>query len=277
MAMSWQRPPAANLVITIDDFVMLGTTVPEPRTDGRVFVCSAGVSTQLGALLRVYPLARSDIPHRWHTYEVSLQRPSAGHDSRHESWQPAADRSPSAHGTINSAFAERGATEVRREARSQLVDRFVVPSIEDANSRRLSLAIIRPIGAPEIMWEHRPDDPESPQLALFDDGPQIPEGSKRFEWVPRLRFADGRGEHRLMIRDWGSFELMRKRGYEYAQSNLANALHLDDDSVLLVGNLNNQRNAWLVISVLNGVVGQRTLFESEPPPDRSPYRTPTSS
>ncbi len=31
-------------MMILDDFVMLGTTVPEPNSDGRVFVCSAGYS-----------------------------------------------------------------------------------------------------------------------------------------------------------------------------------------------------------------------------------------
>lgn len=33
----------------LDDFVMLGTTVPEPNSDGRVFVCSAGVTSRVNA------------------------------------------------------------------------------------------------------------------------------------------------------------------------------------------------------------------------------------
>jgi hypothetical protein len=255
-------------MITIDDFVMLGTTVPEPRTDGRVFVCSAGVSEQLGVLLRVYPLARSAVPHRWRTYEVRLQRPPPGHDSRHESWQLAADRSPSAHPNINNTFIEQGTKEVSREARASLLARYRVDSIDEANDRRLSLAIIRPLGATSVVWDHQVDDPDSPQLALFDEHPNFEQGSKRFEWIPRLEFNDGGGEHHLMIRDWGCFELMRKRGYDYSKANLSDALHLNSHSVLLVGNLNNQRNAWLIVSILNGLVGQESLFPGEPPPDR---------
>ena len=35
----------------LEDFIMLGTTVPEPNSDGRIFVCSAGVSPELGKLV----------------------------------------------------------------------------------------------------------------------------------------------------------------------------------------------------------------------------------
>ena len=37
----------------LDDFVVLGKTVPEPTSDGRVFVCSAGYSKDIGGLIRV--------------------------------------------------------------------------------------------------------------------------------------------------------------------------------------------------------------------------------
>ncbi len=238
---------------------MLGTTVPEPRSDGRVFVCSAGVSEPLGQLLRIYPLARHNIPHRWNTYEVALQRPDRGHDSRYESWQVAGDQTPGVHAAINDRFktTERA---VPREARLKLLERFEVSSIREASARRCSLAILRPKKGMDVEWEHKPDDPASPQLGLFGDQEVFPKDSARFDWIPRLRFDDSETTYRLMIRDWGCFELMRKNGAEYARDNLRGALHIADDPVLLVGNINNQRNAWLVISVLNGVVGQQSLF-----------------
>jgi hypothetical protein len=51
--------------VILDDFVMLGTTVPEPNSSGRVFVCSAGVSDEDRRLIRIYPLARRGAPKRW--------------------------------------------------------------------------------------------------------------------------------------------------------------------------------------------------------------------
>jgi len=252
-------------MMVIDDFVMLGTTVPEPRSDGRVFVCSAGVSEQLGQLLRVYPLARQNIPHRWNTYEVALQRPERGHDSRFESWQVAGDRGRDVHAAINDRFKHKKRV-VPREERPSLLARFEVSSITEANTRRFSLAVIHPVGVMKVEWEHKPDDPASPQLGLFDDLDILPNGAKRFDWIPRLRFQDREGSHCLMIRDWGCFELMRKHGDEYARDRLRGALHIEDDSVLLVGNLNNQRNAWLIISVLNGSIGQQSLFGLEASP-----------
>jgi hypothetical protein len=43
---------------------MLGKTIPELTSDGRVFVCSAGYSEDFHALVRLYPLERRATPCR---------------------------------------------------------------------------------------------------------------------------------------------------------------------------------------------------------------------
>jgi hypothetical protein len=253
-------------MIELDDFVMLGTTVPEPNSDGRVFVCSAGVTRQLRQLIRIYPLARRGVPTRWHRYRVKLERPAPNHDSRYESWKLAGDRSPEHHDDINQTFEECG-SKVRPDKRAELLQLHQVESIALANERRMSLAVIRPRRI-EVAWEHRPNEPEALPLQLFEPEARKAE-TARFEWIPRLVFKDTVGEHRLMLRDWGTFELLRKRGDDYAKENLAGALHLGPDSALLVGNINNQRTAWLVVSVLNAPTGPDQLFQDEqldPPP-----------
>lgn len=242
----------------LDDFVMLGTTVPEPNSDGRVFVCSAGVSPELGKLVRVYPLARRNVPHRWHGYRVPLKRNPQ--DSRSESFKVTGDRSPGAHERINDQF-EQVHGPLAPGKRVGLLRKHVVGSIKQADERRLSLAIVHP-DALDLYFDHNPDSPDSPQMALFDREGEPPSGAKRFAWMPRLYFRDELGEHRYMLRDWGAFELQRKHGGDYFRANLASALHLDENSSLLVGNLNHHRNAWLVISVLNGIREAPTLFDA---------------
>lgn len=236
-----------------EDFVMLGKTVPEPCSDGRIFVCSAGVSKELDSLVRIYPLARRGAPGRWQRCRVQLERNRQ--DSRQESWKVAGDRSLEAHEAINQQFALCG--EVPRNERATLLSRHVFPSIAAANERRASLAVIHPLGEPQFTLDHNPESPESPQLRLLDMGPSQVKGSKRFPYIPRLRFADEAGEHNLMLRDWGAYEFMRKHGTD----GLKGALHLSEASSLFVGNLNNQRTAWCVISVLNGVREHPHLFD----------------
>lgn len=235
----------------LEDFVMLGRTVPEPQSDGRVFVCSAGWSAEYRKLVRIYPLAKHNGPKRWSVNTVRLERNPK--DSRDESFKLAGDRSPDQHHNINTAFT--CSSEVKRAERSKLLKKGPwVDSIAEANDRRMSLALLHPKHTPELFFEHNADSPNSPQLRLFDDQPTT-EGARRFAFIPRLRFVDHQSEHRLMLRDWGCFEYLRKYG-DQQRYGLADALHLNTTSSLLIGNLNNQRNAWLVIAVLNGICEQ---------------------
>ena len=249
----------------IEDFVMLGTTVPEPNSDGRVFVCSAGVSEEYRKLIRIYPLARRNAPRRWAVHRVHLVRNPR--DNRDESFQVVGDRRPGSHQWINYKF-ELVKDSYPVGARAALLSRYIIGSIQEANAKRLSLAIIQPDEI-ELDFEANQAPGESPQLTLFDSGTSEQEsGARRFAWMPRLRFHDECGQHNLMLRDWGVFELQRKHDESYFLENLHGALHLGPSSSLLVGNMNNQRTTWLVISVLNGLRGPATLFDT-PTIDRS--------
>lgn len=244
-------------MIAIDDFVMLGKTVPEPQSDGRTFVCSAGVSPQLGQMLRIYPLGRYGAPKRWSVNQVRLERNPK--DSRPESWKRATgDRGTEADTNDDFVPVRR---EYPRTGRPALLKRYTVSSIKEANARRLSLAVLHPDQL-DLFFEHNPDSPNSPQLALFDDGRPSPQGAKRFAYIPRLRFRDEDGEHGLMLRDWGCFEWMRKEG-DGRRHELVTGLHLTPSSSLLVGNFNRHRTSWLVISVLNGLREEPALFDVE--------------
>jgi hypothetical protein len=231
----------------LEDFVMLGKTVPEPNRDGRVFVCSAGYSPELRSLLRIYPLARHASPERWSISEIALSRNPR--DNRNESWQIRGDRSLPVHEYVNERFHRIGA--VSEKERQSMLSRCVISSVQEANGDRISLAIVEPEFV-SLEFEHNPESPNSPQLHLFDFEPKIVEGAKRFAYIPHLRFRDKGGDHRLMLRDWGCFEFMRKHG-DVRRDELRSALHLEKPCSLLIGNLNHHRNAWLVISVLHGL------------------------
>lgn len=240
----------------VEDFVMLGTTVPEPSSDGRVMVCSAGFSYELRAMLRVYPLARAGVPRRWGKFRVPLERNPK--DSRAESWKIAGDRSVEVHSGINERFESVGSCS--DSERDWMLGRFGVESIQKANERRLSLAIIQQDSAPRLEFDESRDSPDSPQLRLFD-GPVEVSGAKRFPYIPRLSFEDQDGAHRLMLRDWGVYEFMRKNPHQ-EYDKLAGALRLSENRPLLVGNMSNQRMAWLVISVLkHGVSAMQSRLD----------------
>ena len=262
----------------IDDFVMLGKTVPEPSKDGRIFVCSAGYSQTLRSLIRIYPLAKYAAPKTWSISTVRLERNPR--DSRQESFQLAADRRPGVHNDINRKAFETHDM-VPRSQRAELLRRAAFASIEAAEERvpgygrnKTSLAILHARDY-ELTFDHNPESPDSPVLALFDrpDG-IVPTGARRFPYTPRLRFRDGcvrcvaGGDgHHLMLREWGTYERIRKENNltqmseAQRRSYISDALHLDPTCSLLVGNLNNQPNAWLVISVLHGLRPAPSLLD----------------
>lgn len=243
----------------LDDFVMLGKTIPEPNSDGRIFVCSAGLSRELKSLVRLYPLSRHQSPRRWSVNRVPVERNNR--DSRFESFCLKGNRNPEAHSRINGLFETISV--VPKNERDALIRGFVVSSIKEANQRRLSLAMVAPKGTAKLHFSESRDSPDSPQLALFTDPDENPMvGAVRFAYQPRLEFCDDEGWHDLQLRDWGVYEFMRKHG-DARRYELAEAAHLSSGPMLLVGNMNNQRTAWLIISVLFPVAQQFDLFATQ--------------
>lgn len=69
----------------IEDFVMLGRTVPEPSKTHGTSVCSAGYSREMRQFVRVYPLRVEDRIPRWSVVNLPVVRNKP--DSRIESWK----------------------------------------------------------------------------------------------------------------------------------------------------------------------------------------------
>jgi hypothetical protein len=230
--------------LIVPDFVMLGRTVPEPTSQKVLYVCSAGVSSSQG-LLRLYPLTIRDAITRWTHAEIDLV-PHAikPHDSRPESRNPG-------------PLGWRAVGKVRQSERAALLAPFVVGSIAEANARRMSLALVKPLPGWEFQLDRNPGE-QAPHHEIW--GPLPPKSKERFAFTPRLRFNDSAGPHRIQVRDWGVFELMRKyegaiaaMGPDEQVSWIGNSLKITDESLLFVGNYASHRTAWCVISVLNGV------------------------
>jgi hypothetical protein len=242
----------------LDDLIQLGKTVPEIISDGRETVCSVFCSSELSSvrtspLLRIYPLSRRHAPPRWS--KVSAELKKNPRDNRFESWQLAGDRHEQ-HETINQRSFSIVSERVDKTPLADVIDAATVGSIVEANEKRLSLAFIRPQSV-ALNFDMNPQSETCPQFEMFDDH-KIRSGSKRFPFLPRLHFLDSEGfEHNLQLRDWGSFEYLRKHQGE--PSGLESQLGLTKSSVLLVGNNNRHRTSWLVISVLNGIHDQLCL------------------
>lgn len=242
------------MAMILDDFVMLGKTVPEANSDGREFVCTAGYSFELRQAVRIYPMARAHCPQRWAMCRVPVERNAK--DSRTESWKIKGDRSPRQHWNINSVISVQGSLTKERERQREIIRALTVGSLKEANSLRLSLCVILPREVPEVFFERGETAQMAPTPDLFNYLPALPV-KQRFDWHPRLQFSDEDGDHDLMLRDWGCYELMRKQPEKISIPYLEDALNISTAAPLLCGNLNSFRNSWLVISVFSGTIHAR--------------------
>lgn len=232
----------------LEDFVMLGKTVPESNSDGRLFVCTAGYSFELRQAVRVYPMARASCPKRWSMSRIPLERNTK--DSRPESWKIKGDRSPGAHDRINDVIQPIFG-HISQEQEREIIKNLTVSSLKGANERRLSLCVVQPKSPPRLTLEEGwpEENVDEPMPDLFGDCRELPVMA-RFRWHPRLRFEDELGRHDLMLRDWGCYELMRKHGDDISVK-IGDALGLSKSPPLFCGNLNRFRNSWLIISVFS--------------------------
>lgn len=243
----------------LDDFVMLGKTVPEANADGRHFVCTAGYSLELKQPIRIYPMARRQCPPRWSISRIPVERNHK--DTRRESWKIRGDRRPGSHDLINTVI-EPVANKISPALQREIVKDMRASSLKSANDRRASLCVVFPDDIPRIDLEQGERAEMAPTPDMFGEVAGLPV-AERFRWHPRLRFGDGAGKHDLMLRDWGCYELMRKHGDEMALS-LGEALGLVTAPPLLCGNLNRFRNSWLVISVFSGAIHARPeVFDAQ--------------
>lgn len=234
--------------IVVEDFVMLGNTVPQLDGRGRTTVCCAGYSKGLNQFLRIYPAAAVKVPRRWSLSRIALVRNV--NDTREESWKIDADRRPEVHDKINQAFeihdARVDATEFDKRFRMR-----VSRTIGELNTARRSLGLINVAGGTAtIDWGDRTAEVSDDQQE-FPFMPSGPKGDQYTGTVPYISFAAGGAHHRLQLRARDVGVYMSKHG---DRDELYSRLHLDKDRTLLIGNLSgNRRNVWLVIGVLRGV------------------------
>jgi hypothetical protein len=214
----------------IEDFVMLGRTVPEQSRRHGLVTCSAGYSREHGGFMRVYPLPMESVVKRWDVCRIKLERPKQ--DSRKESFRIA----DGSHIEVIGKAKKDDEFDYLHSIRSR--------SIAALNQDRESLAIIQP--ANMTCRFDKMKIGEEYQMALPLHSGESAETPK-----PRIQFDDDDGHHDLQLRDWGSTILLN-RGYD--KHHLWNALRLNDpgyDHLLFCGNHNTHRNNWLVISVVS--------------------------
>lgn len=216
--------------MVLEDFVMLGRTVPEQSKKHGLVVCSAGYSRELRQFLRIYPVHLFDRVPRWSQCRVRLRRNPS--DSRIESWRIAEGDSIDVLGRAN------------RHDEWDFLRTLATGSIAQLNEQRASLGLLVP--TLKGFRFHNMSPNEEFLLPLFPG--DLPDTR-----LPRILFDDEAGAHDLQLRDWGSHLFLMKQPTAQ-HGNLWSALKLTDpqyDHLFLVGNHAQHRNSWLIISVLS--------------------------
>lgn len=233
--------------------VLIARTVPELTKDGTPTVCSVWWEESYG-LFRLYPLDIKWTLTQWGTYQIDCRRNKR--DGRHESWR--VERAP-----VPVDTTELGKSTNKKKF-VEALPTLTAASIDALNIKRCSLGVIKPIGL-SMNWEYdKSQDPAMLRLFTELEPQHAGIGRNSYPHRPRLIFTDASGSHNLSFNEWGSYEFLRK-GHPHHE--LAAALKLDDpdrDYALVVGNMNHQRNAWLVIHCISWVRDQPTLFDTTP-------------
>jgi hypothetical protein len=219
--------------MTCDDFICLGRTVPEESKKYGHKVCMAGFSAEMRALLRVYPLPVVNPVRAGQIHRMELDRNPC--DSRMESWR-LRDRSH---------IPETSGRWAVADIVSHLRRYHMAGSIRELNDARRSLGVIEAHNVlPEFDRRSTARDPE--QLELFETC-DATFGANAIHLMPYLQFDDADGPHRLQVREWGCYEWIRKNPATASQvwDNLQIAK--GGSSLIVIGNMANARNSWLII------------------------------
>ena len=230
----------------VEDFILLGRTVPEKSKKYDTTVCAAGYSKELNQLMRVYPLPPTLPTFRSRTvFSIALERNNL--DSRMESW------------TLKNRSAESIKNSFMTIGSEQLVnylEKHRSESIQELNKKKRSLGVLK-ISDFKVVLKTRKQVRNQFQMELFDDFQESCSFKTAGDYflAPYLDFSDS-SRHSLQIREWGVYELLRKYDSDrrmITANDIGAALNLkpSKDLYLLVGNMAHARNTWLIIKTFS--------------------------
>ncbi len=233
-----------------DDFICLGRTVPEESKKYGAKVCMAGISPELGILMRVYPLPVQNPIVARHQCVLELERNHQ--DNRRESWKLRDQGS----GILS--VSPRPVLD--GEMIAAALRPFLVRSIEDLNEKRMSLGVIT-AEQPRGLFRERKNGVHPDQGMLFEIADEV-FGAGAIDLAPYIEFWDQDSRrHELQIREWGCYRWLQKERHRASQlwDNLR--LGASPQTLLVIGNQVNRRTSWLIVKTFNVVpVLQGSLF-----------------
>jgi len=228
------------------DYLCLGQTVPERSKKYGLRVCTAGIDMRTMQLIRIYPLGVRKDEHfkRWHIYS-NLKVRRNPKDNRQESWRL---------GIPIEELKNVSRSKVDKTTRSNILKEYVTHlSIEQLNEERKSLAIIRMNDCFGYFVDHNKKFVNVRQFCLF---PEIEElntfGKDSFKHLPRVKWAESNGKiHDYMLNSWDAYMHQINIAKLYGKDDLWVRMNLNKDipKFGFIGNMNHQRNVWLIITI----------------------------
>lgn len=236
----------------IDDLVILGRAAPQHLKNGRTTICLGGFSYEYG-FIRIYPTKPQMGVKRWDVISVEVEKNDA--DTRDESWKIVGSRDNWDY--LEDSVSKRG--EVKsQQARREIVDNNLSSCVNELNSQHISLGFIKPKQIFEMYFGDNPQYGKPVQLPLFSTHAKQWAAVKRdYAKEPRLRYEcenclTKQGFHDQVVLEWGFYEWMRKNpnNIEQVWEN-AQFLSENHEIYLLVGNQQNHRTSYMVISTIS--------------------------
>ena len=223
----------------VDDFIVLGRTTPVASKKYGHCVCVAGYSEELRGFMRIYPTKIQSKIKTLCRLSVEVERKSE--DKRFESWALKTRSEDS----ILSVSAPLHKNDILPILKNNISESVKVLDQPDRRGIKSSLGVIKPEQF-EIVTEQRKG------FIQHDKGIKTMEC---FPIIPRLEIPKVFNEQaRFMINEWGLYQLMSKyemAGKTLTATDIKNALHITEgkDVYFLMGNMNKNKNRWLVIKV----------------------------
>jgi hypothetical protein len=249
----------------LEDFVVLGRTVPEDSKKYGQKICMAGYSPGCDQLLRVYPLMLPIGPNSdangfvaRHQYQLDLRRNPD--DTRMESWRVNDEQHPT-------TTPWDAAPEISKERIIAWLEKKAVRSLSVLNECKLSLGVMllkRGTWQGLIIPKQSTAAPQH-HATLFDDledqtvdAPQI----ARVEHAPYIQFQDGDTTRCLQVREWGAYLLLSNPKYTSQPEALwkAHGYRQDHDLWVIFGNMARYRKNWMIIKTFETTV-TKGLFD----------------
>lgn len=227
----------------IRDLIILGRAAPEPIRDGRHTVCLGGYSDTHG-YIRLYPTQLwMDNCKRWNVVSVPVEEPAQ--DNRDESYKIAGSKED--WGDLYKKI--KHVDTVSKSEQIQLVDQLAGDCTIRLNEQRVSLGLVEPAEIMDVYIDENPDSTVQMDLEMNErkgksDYPQNLYIKYRCESCAAKTHHD---QHTI---EWGVYRYWDKHD---DVNGVIDALGFNDDNMnhyFFVGNLNHEREAYIIISVL---------------------------